>query len=99
MNKYTILLKAICLTTAIVFLNSCAARYGYVQITGYAQGGTYSVKADLGGTGKTPEVVKAKIDSILSAVDISVSGYNKSSLLSRFNAGENVVKDSVFTEL
>lgn len=99
MNKYTILLKAICLTTAIVFLNSCAARYGYVQITGYAQGGTYSVKADLGGTGKTPEVVKAKIDSILSAVDISVSGYNKSSLLSRFNAGENVVKDSIFTEL
>lgn len=80
-------------------LNSCAARYGYVRITGYAQGGTYSVKADLGGTGKTPEEVKEKIDSILTAVDNSVSGYNKSSLLSRFNAGENVVKDSIFTEL
>ena len=92
MNGYTILSRAICLAAAVVLLNSCAARYGYVQITGYAQGGTYSVKADLDGTGKTPECVKEKIDSILSAVDNSVSGYNKSSLLSRFNAGENVVK-------
>lgn len=99
MNGYTILSRAICLAAAVVLLNSCAARYGYVQITGYAQGGTYSVKADLDGTGKTPECVKEKIDSILSAVDNSVSGYNKSSLLSRFNAGENVVKDSIFTEL
>ena len=99
MNGYTILSRAICLAAAVVLFNSCAARYGYVQITGYAQGGTYSVKADLDGTGKTPECVKEKIDSILSAVDNSVSGYNKSSLLSRFNAGENVVKDSIFTEL
>ena len=48
MNRYTILSRAICLAAAVVLLNSCAARYGYVQITGYAQGGTYSVKADLG---------------------------------------------------
>lgn len=95
MKKYT----AICVFAASVLFNSCASRYGYVQITGFAQGGTYTVKADLGGTYLAPETLKAGIDSILASVDNSVSGYNRSSILSRFNAGENVVPDSIFTEL
>lgn len=98
MNKRA-LFRTIFAAAAALTLNSCADRYGYVQINGYAQGGTYSVKADLGGTGMTPEYVKERIDSILTAIDNSVSGYNKSSLLSRFNAGENVVKDGIFGEL
>lgn len=93
-------ITAICVSVAaaIVF-NSCADRYGYVQITGFAQGGTYTVKADLGGTSLKPESLKESIDSILMAVDNSVSGYNKSSILSRFNAGEAVQKDTIFNEL
>ncbi len=98
MTRHNLFRATFAVAVALTF-NSCAARYGYVQITGYAQGGTYCVKADLGGTGKTPEYVKERIDSILSAIDNSVSGYNKSSLLSRFNAGENVVKDGIFEEL
>lgn len=98
MNMRTIF-TAIFAAALALTLNSCADRYGYVQITGYAQGGTYCVKADLGGTGKTPGYVKERIDSILSAIDNSVSGYNKSSLLSRFNAGEEIAKDGIFEEL
>ncbi len=98
MNKRS--LSGIIFAAAVALtVNSCADRYGYVQINGYAQGGIYSVKADLGGTGKTPEYVKERIDSILSAIDNSVSGYNKSSLLSRFNAGEDVAKDGIFEEM
>ena len=95
MKKYMM----ICVFAAAVLFNSCASRYGYVQITGFAQGGTYTVKADLGGTSLAPETLKAGIDSILTSVDNSVSGYNRSSILSRFNAGENVVPDSIFIEL
>ena len=96
MKKFT----SICaLAAAALFLSSCAEHYGYVQITGFAQGGTYTVKADLGGTSLKPETLKSSIDSILTAVDNSVSGYNKASVLSRFNAGEAVQTDTIFNEL
>lgn len=88
---------------AAMLLSSCAADTGYVTITGYAQGGTYSVKLNLsdpdGGVLAEPENVKAAIDSILTVIDNSVSGYNKSSILSRFNAGERVAPDHVFIDL
>ncbi|MGN0191248.1 MAG: FAD:protein FMN transferase [Candidatus Cryptobacteroides sp.] len=83
----------------VLLLVSCTDRYAYVRITGFAQGGPYTVKADLSGTGLTPEYVKASVDSIFNAIDNSVSGYNKTSILSRFNAGEAVSKDSIFTSL
>ena len=69
---------------------------GYVTITGYAQGGTYMVKVDTQGTDVPPEDIKDGIDSILVAFDNSLSGYNPSSLLTRFNAGETIRPDSTF---
>ncbi len=97
MNTHTA--KSVLLSlAAALLLNSCA-EYGYVRITGYAQGGTYTVQADLSHTGAKPEVLKEKIDSILSEIDAAASGYNKSSVLSRFNKGENVEKNSIFEEL
>ena len=88
---------------AIFFLGflllSCTPDYTYVRVGGFAQGGPYTIKADLSGTSLTPESLKSSVDSIFNAIDQSVSGYSESSLLSRFNAGESVEKDSVFLAL
>ena len=82
---------------------SCAPRDRYITITGYAQGGTYTVKLNLNGhdgpVKAKPEEIRDSIDSILSRIDRSLSGYNKNSILSRFNAGETVAPDSLFAEI
>ena len=83
---------------AVCILAGCA-RSGYVTFTGYAQGGTYSVKADLTGVSVPREEIGATIDSLLTGIDFSLSGYNKSSLLSRYNAGEEIVPDRFFREV
>lgn len=82
---------------------SCGGRDTYVTISGYAQGGTYAVKMNLNGRdGRVhvkPESIKAGIDSVLLRIDNSISGYNKGSLLSRFNRGEAIVPDDIFIEV
>ena len=82
---------------------SCAPRDRYITITGFAQGGTYAVKLNLNGIDglvePSPEEIRDSIDSILGRIDNSVSGYNKKSLLSRYNAGEEIVPDDIFTDL
>ena len=83
---------------AICLLAGCT-RNAYVTFSGYAQGGTYSVKADLTGVSVPPEEIGAAIDSLLVGIDFSLSGYNKSSLLSRYNAGEEIVPDRFFSEV
>ncbi len=88
---------------ALIFLFSCSGRDRYVAITGYAQGGTYSVKLNMKGAGGMvrldPEQIRDGVDSVLNAIDNSISGYNKGSLLSRFNAGEKIVPDDIFREI
>ena len=89
---------------ATIFLAiSCDRKDRYISITGYAQGGTYMVKLNLGnGRGLVkvePEDIKAGIDSVISAVDSSLSGYNRESLLTRFNSGERIVPDSIFLDI
>jgi thiamine biosynthesis lipoprotein len=74
-----------------------------MTITGFAQGGTYTVKLNLNGTDGMikvqPEEIRDSIDAILQAIDNSVSGYNKKSLLSRFNAGETIIPDEIFMDI
>ncbi len=72
---------------------------GYAVFSGYAQGGVYSVKADLTGVTVPKEEIGETIDSLLTAIDFSLSGYNKNSLLTRYNAGETVEPDRFFTEI
>ena len=67
--------------------------------SGYAQGGTYSVKADIRGASAGPGEIRSAIDSILTVVDTTLSGYNKGSQLSRFNAGEEVEVSSMFRDI
>lgn len=78
---------------------SCSQKSHYITITGFAQGGTYAVKLNAEGLDLTPEQVKDSIDAILQDIDNSLSGYNKKSLLSRFNAGETIVPDRYFMEI
>ncbi len=82
---------------------ACTPRDRYITITGFAQGGTYAVKLNLnGGDGMIkvkPEVIRDSVDAILRNVDSSISGYNKKSILSRFNAGETVAPDDIFMDI
>lgn len=89
-------------STAIIFcllsLLSCS-RPRYVEFKGYAQGGVYSVKADISAARLSYRQIAADIDSILVGIDFSLSGYNKNSLLSRRNAGEEIEADRYLTEV
>ena len=87
------------LVFALVLLAAgCKPQATYVQITGYAQGGPWYVTCSLGPR-TDAEAVKKAIDDTLSVIDWSVSGYNKGSLLTRLNAGENLPLDATFIEL
>ncbi len=98
LRSHIVLFMAVCL------LSSCAVRDNYIAVSGYAQGGIYTVKLNLRGAdgkkvGMSPEAIKAGIDSIITLVDTTFSGYNKASVLSRWNAGEEVSFNGIFREL
>ena len=78
---------------------SCVQRDRYVTITGYAQGGTYAVKLNMKGVRTSPETIRDSVDAILADIDNSLSGYNRNSIVSRFNAGEKIVPDSIFRDM
>lgn len=89
------------LLTAVLFpaFSSCSQGDRYSQITGYAQGGTYSVKFNLKGV-KVPESeIRRTVDSILTMVDTTLSGYNKGSQLSRFNEGGLDTPNQMFRDI
>ncbi len=83
----------------IASLVSCTPADNYCQLTGYAQGGTYSVKFNRKGV-KTPlEEIKRTVDSILTMIDTTLSGYNKGSQLSRFNEGRLAEPNAMFKDI
>ena len=84
---------------AFLCLCGCGQKNTYVAISGYAQGGVYSVKANLKGAKITPEALKTGIDSLLNTIENSASGFNKNSILSKYNSGENVALDDHFNRL
>ena len=83
----------------VSLLFSCSERDRYIRITGYAQGGTYGVSCNLKGVKATPAEIQDSIDSILHLIDTTLSGYNKGSLLSRFNAGEAIRPNRLFLDM
>lgn len=88
------------LAAALVLgLSACAPTDRFVQLTGYAQGGTYAVKFNMGGVAVPAETLRAGVDSILTLVDTTLSGYNRGSMLSRFNAGEPVRPNALFIDI
>ena len=90
--------KLTALLAAILLLWNCSGDR-YIVIRGYAQGGTYAVKMNLRGVRKKPAQIKKDIDSLLLVIDNTLSGYNKKSTLSRFNAGEQVALDDMFKDI
>ena len=92
--------KAFALAASILTVLSCGTRGGrYIQITGTAQSVTYSVKLNLDGVKVPPQEIRDSVDAILQRIDYSLSGYNRQSILSRFNAGEVVKPDTLFLEM
>lgn len=89
---------SISFAAAFIFL-SCNEKDKYVTFSGYAQGGTYAVKINLKGVSRSPEEIGEHIEALLKDIDNSLSGYNRNSILSRFNAGEKVVPDSLFLDI
>lgn len=82
------------LMTSLLLLCNCDRKKPYVRIEGFAQGGTYHVICSpVRGFGA--QALRTQIDSRLLAIDFSLSGYNKGSLLSRLNAGEDLPLDSL----
>ena len=96
--KHILKAAATLFMTAILTV-SCSERDRYITFTGFAQGGTYSVKLNLKGVDAAPEEIRDSVDAILARIDNSLSGYNKKSLLSRFNAGEVIEPDSLFLDI
>lgn len=86
------------LFASVLVAVSCG-RPQYVSFSGYAQGGTYTIKYNQSGVKVRVEAVRDSVEAILSSIDNSVSGYNKKSLLSRSNAGEQVEMDEHFKAL
>ena len=80
-------------------LSSCSSRPEYRRIEGFAQGGTFHIIYSAPAAGVDEDTVISLVSRRLHDIDFSISGYNKSSLLSRFNRGENIVPDRYFLEL
>ena len=84
----------------ILLLSACSQpRNRYVQVSGYAQGGTYTVKLNMQGVSLPVEAVRDSIDALLLQIDTTLSGYNKKSLISRFNRGESIPATPLFLDM
>ena len=90
---------AILFLAVVSLLAVSCSRKGYVKIEGYAQGGVYSVTFNTEGISQSPVEIRDSIESILHKIDNTLSGYNNNSLLSRFNAGDNVIVDGMFAQM
>lgn len=84
------------LCTAFLLL-SCSSREHYDVISGFAQGGTYTIRCKIP-AGTTVNKLQSLVDGKLEEIDNSISGYNKSSILSRINNGEEATTalDTIF---
>lgn len=78
--------------------DSCQQKDDYITIEGYAQGGVYSVTFNLKGVDVPQKEICDSITAILENIDFTLSGYNRNSLLSRFNAGEEIVPNALFID-
>ena len=91
------------ISLAIALLTfSCSTHTEYRRIEGYAQGGTfhiiYSAPEGLPAPADEDSIITL-VSRRLQDIDFSISGYNRGSLLSRWNRGEDCVPDRYFLEL
>ena len=91
--------KNVLILVAALLLSACGPRDRFIQVSGYAQGGVYTVKVNLKGVSVTPEEIRDSVDAILVRIDTTLSGYNPASQLSRFNAGETIRPNDLFLDM
>ena len=89
------LLKPLLLLLTLILLTGCSGGERYVRMEGFAQGGTWHIICSLPAKVR-PATVRDSIDRLLLEIDGSLSGYNRGSLLSRLNAGEELPLDGHF---
>jgi FAD:protein FMN transferase len=70
----------------------------YSNFAGIAQGSTYSIVYE-NRNKLDPEQLRQNVEKILERFDMSLSNYKDSSLISRINRNEDIVSDSLFTEV
>ena len=93
-------MKRLLLILSVLLVAACGNQANqYVQITGYAQGNSYTVKLNMKGVHVPMETVRDSIDALIIQIDTNLSGYNKKSILSRFNAGEKVPSTPMFLDM
>ena len=93
-------MKKLLFASVLLMLIACGRQSPqYVQITGYAQGGNYSVKLNMKGVSVPVETIRDSIDALRGQIDTTLSGYNKKSLLSRFNSGEKIPSSPMFLDI
>ncbi len=82
-----------------ISLSSCKDKsHVYANLTGFAQGSTYSIVYD-NQKNIDPGELRKKVEKILSDFDMSLSLYKDSSIISKINRNEDVVPDPFFTEV
>lgn len=87
------------LVVALLLLAAgCGTKPQYIRITGFAQGGEYQLTCQIPDA-RMAESLKKAVDDTLAAIDWSVSGYNKGSLLTKVNSGSNPPLDDIFVDL
>ena len=92
-------LLLMCAVLGSIAVMSCDRNARYQELRGYAQGGEYSVKFKPAGSSVEINEVKKAVDSILTLIDTTLSGYNVGSQLSRFNSGRPVALNGMFKEM
>jgi FAD:protein FMN transferase len=68
------------------------------NISGFTQGTTYSILYE-NSVNRVIDSVKDDVEKILHSIDMSLSVYTDSSIISRINRNEDVTADSLFTEV
>ena len=94
-------MKKLLLVSVLAILAVCCNQPAnqYVQISGYAQGSNYSVKMNMKGVNVPVETIRDSIDALVIQIDTTLSGYNKKSLVSRFNAGQKIPSNPMFLDI
>ena len=85
------------LTSSLLLLGGCGQESRYIRFEGFAQGGTYHVTCAVPAR-VSEKQVRRQMDALLQEIDGTLSGYNKGSLLSRLNAGEDPCLNDLFVE-
>jgi thiamine biosynthesis lipoprotein len=94
--KNIVIYPSLLITFILLSCNSNQFRAG--KINGLAQGTTYSIVYD---STEGPGVKETKnlVEKILHEIDLSLSVYNDSSVISRLNRNETDRPDEMFTEV